>query len=123
MSQELNTVGTVPQGAAVVVPSGGPVVHETKSLEGVSEQAVAEVQASLGRTREAVEAAVEEANQALVSTALSVRFSVEGDTDQIVVRLMDQDTGEVVRQIPSEDQLAISARLRELVGVFFDSRS
>lgn len=105
------------------MPSGGPVVHETKSLEGVSEQAVAEVQASLGRTREAVEAAVEEANQALVSTALSVRFSVEGDTGQIVVRLMDQDTGEVVRQIPSEDQLAISARLRELLGVFFDSRS
>jgi flagellar protein FlaG len=67
-----------------------------------------------------VEAAVQEANQTLADTSLAFSISVDGHTDQVVVQLTDRSTGEVVRQIPSEDQIAIAARLRELVGVLFN---
>jgi flagellar protein FlaG len=121
MSQELHPIGAGLPGPLVVVPSGGHA-GGVEPDAATPEQAAA-AQGSLSHNREAVEAAVEEANQALANTSLSVRFSVEGDTNRIVVRLTDQGTGKVVRQIPSEDQLAIEARLRELVGVFFSSQA
>jgi flagellar protein FlaG len=88
-----------------------------------SDQALATVSASLSQGRQAIEAAIEQANKSLATTSLAVRFSIEGDTNRIVVRLTDQDTGRVVRQIPSEDQLAVQAKLRELVGVLFNERA
>ena len=123
MSQELHPIGAALPGPLVTVSAGGHADGGGEPDAGMPEQATAAVQGSLSRNREAVEAAVEEANQALANTSLSVRFSVEGDTNRIVVRLTDQGTGKVVRQIPSEDQLAIEARLRELVGVFFSSQA
>jgi flagellar protein FlaG len=44
---------------------------------------------------------------------------VDQDTDQIVVSVVDEATGEVVRQIPAEEQLAIEAHLRALTGLLF----
>jgi len=76
-----------------------------------------------GASRRAIEAAVEEANRALATTSLSVRFSIEGETNRIIVRLTDQGTGEVVRQFPTEEQLGIQARLRELMGVLFNEQA
>jgi flagellar protein FlaG len=122
MSQELHPVGGGLPGPLAAFPSGGHAGGAEPDAA-TSEQETAAVQGSLSQNREAVEAAIEEANQALANTSLSVRFSVEGDTNRIVVRLTDQGTGKVVRQIPSEDQLAIEARLRELVGVFFSSQA
>ena len=123
MSQELHPIGAGLPGPLVTVPSGGHADGGVEPDAATSEQATAATQGSLSHNREAVEAAIEEANQALASTSLSVRFSVEGDTNRIVVRLTDQGTGKVVRQIPSEDQLSIEARLRELVGVLFNGQA
>ncbi len=122
MSQELHPIGAGLPGPLVTVSAGGHADGGVEPDAGTPEQAAA-AQGSLSHNREAVEAAIEEANQALASTSLSVRFSVEGDTNRIVVRLTDQGTGKVVRQIPSEDQLSIEARLRELVGVFFSGQA
>lgn len=122
MSQELHPIGAGLPGSLVTAPSGGHA-GGVEPDAATSEQTTAAPQGSLSHNREAVEAAIEEANQALASTSLSVRFSVEGDTNRIVVRLTDQGTGKVVRQIPSEDQLSIEARLRELVGVLFNGQA
>lgn len=69
----------------------------------------------LDRAREAVA----RANEALEAGRVSVRFRVDLDTDQIVVSVVDEATGEVVRQIPAEEQLAIEAHLRALTGLLF----
>lgn len=80
----------------------------------------AAVQAQAHVTREAVDAAIREANQALEASSTSIRFSTDPDTNGIVVRVTDEATGKVVRQIPTQEQLAISSRLRELVGVLLN---
>jgi flagellar protein FlaG len=47
----------------------------------------------------------------------SLQFSVDKDSGETVVRIIDTETNEVIRQIPSEELLAIEERLRETAGV------
>ena len=47
----------------------------------------------------------------------SLHFSVDQESGDTVVRIVDSDTKEVIRQIPSEELLAIAHRLKSSSGV------
>ena len=57
--------------------------------------------------------AVEEINRAMRQSNRNLEFSVDDATSRVVVRLTDTETGEVIRQIPSEETLAISRSIGE----------
>ncbi|MFM1640863.1 flagellar protein FlaG [Aeromonas salmonicida] len=44
----------------------------------------------------------------------TVNFSVEKDLEQVVIKVMDVHTKSMIRQIPSEELLAISKRIKDL---------
>lgn len=44
----------------------------------------------------------------------TVNFSVEKDLEQVVIKVMDAHTKSMIRQIPSEELLAISKRIKDL---------
>ena len=44
----------------------------------------------------------------------TVNFSVEQELDQVVIKVVDADTKSVLRQIPSEELLAINTRIQAL---------
>ncbi len=52
-----------------------------------------------------------------------LRFEVEDRVEDLVVKIVDPDTNEIIRQIPSEEMLAIRDRLDELVGFLLDART
>ncbi len=62
----------------------------------------------------------EELNQALQTRHISLQFSVDESVDKIVVKVTDKETGDVIRQIPPEEQLRIASHLRELLGVLLN---
>lgn len=47
----------------------------------------------------------------------NIEFSVNKDTDQIVTKVIDTATKEIIRQIPSEEMLAIAKALDSLKGL------
>ncbi len=47
-------------------------------------------------------------NKALQQSNQNLEFSVDTDTAQTVIRMVDTSTGELIRQFPSEAALAIS---------------
>jgi len=51
-----------------------------------------------------------------------LNFSVHEKTDRVMVRITDQDTGDVIREIPSEEFLDMAAKLQEMVGLMFDMK-
>jgi len=51
---------------------------------------------------------------------LELRFTVHEPTGEIIARIVNRQTGEVIREIPPEKFLDMVARLRELVGIFVD---
>jgi len=50
----------------------------------------------------------------------ALNFEVHMDTQEVYVQVVDRDTGEVVRQIPSEELVRLSERIRDAVGLLFD---
>lgn len=53
----------------------------------------------------------------------SVRFEKSDKFDSLIIRLVDSETGEVIRQIPQEELLKSSKFLKELRGSMIDTES
>lgn len=71
-------------------------------------------------TREQVAAAVQRINQTLPAAAQSLEFSIDDDSKQTIVKIVDRNTKEVVRQIPSAEALAIAKSLDKMMGLLID---
>lgn len=66
--------------------------------------------------------AIEKANKSLVGTYTSFEFSVHDKTKQIMVKVLDRDTGETIREIPPEKILDLVAKMWEMAGILVDER-
>ena len=64
--------------------------------------------------------AVKEINQALETLATSLKFEVDDESGQTLVKVIDQDSGEVLRQIPSEATVRIARSLAKMIGHLVD---
>jgi flagellar protein FlaG len=76
-------------------------------------------------SREDVSAAVKKMNDAMLGSPQSLQFSIDEDSKDIVVKVIDQSTKEVVRQIPSKEALQIAKSLEKTMdkmqqGLFID---
>ena len=72
---------------------------------------------------EAAQQAAAEINKFLKSSSASVEFTVEGKTDRVIVRVVDSATHQVIRQIPSEETLAISRSLDRMAGLLVEQKA
>lgn len=59
--------------------------------------------------------AVAVANDALRSSGSALQFTIDSETETAVVTMVDSDTGEVIRQFPSEEALAIARSINEML--------
>jgi flagellar protein FlaG len=66
--------------------------------------------------------AIEKANRALSGANRRFEFSIHEKTKQIMVKVIDSDTNEVVREIPPEKILDMIATFWEMSGLFVDER-
>lgn len=58
---------------------------------------------------------------ALGNTRLN--FRVQEKPNEVVVQVTDRQSGELVRQFPSEEALKLRAKLQELTGLLFDEQA
>lgn len=73
--------------------------------------------------RIAVQKAAEQIDRKLSEAAKDVRISVDDALDRPVVRLVDANSGELVRQIPSEEALRIARRIDADTGFLLDDKA
>lgn len=66
---------------------------------------------------------LEELNDKLGAWSTNLRFELDEDTSRVVVQVVDVETGEVVRQIPSEDMVHMSKMLGKLQDLAFRSQA
>jgi len=69
-----------------------------------------------------VKKAVDGANRALVMQGSNetISFTYEEKLNQLYVQIRDQNTGEVVREIPSKDFIRNQVAMREMIGLILD---
>ena len=54
----------------------------------------------------------------VASTKIS--FDVDEETGRTVIRVVDKETGEIIRQVPTEELLTLVARMEQLSGLIFN---
>lgn len=69
-----------------------------------------------------VEDSVENINRELRMLETNLRFSVHRQTKQIMVKIIDTNTKEVIKEIPSEKILDMVAAMMERAGLLMDKR-
>lgn len=69
-----------------------------------------------------IKEAIEDTNKKLESTDRKFEFSVNEETNDIIVKVINKETDEVIREIPSEKILDMVAKMMELAGLFVDER-
>jgi flagellar protein FlaG len=70
-----------------------------------------------------VDDAVKNINQAMKSLSPNLEFSIDTDLDRTIVKVVDQQTGDVIRQIPSQEAVEISKALDRLQGLLIRQKA
>ena len=66
--------------------------------------------------------AVERINKMVQQTGKGIQFSVDDDTGHTVVKVVDTETKEVLRQFPSETAMAIAKTLDRAKGLLISQK-
>ncbi len=78
--------------------------------------------ASVVDDAEKVRNAVTEIEKFLSSTRRNLEFSTDEESGKIVVKVIASETGELIRQLPSEEALRIANSLSDVNSILFDAK-
>jgi len=53
---------------------------------------------------------------------IKLNFSIDENTERIVVKVIERETERLIREIPPEHILNMVAQIQNLIGVFIDAR-
>ena len=73
-------------------------------------------------SKEKVESALRDINAKIRPTHTECQFSYHEATKRISIKVMDQESGEVIREIPPEKTLDMIAKSLELAGILVDEK-
>lgn len=65
---------------------------------------------------------IEQANKAISGANRTFEYSIHEETKQIMVKVMDSETKQVIREIPPEKILNMVAKFWEMAGIMVDER-
>lgn len=103
-------------------------VRESSGIQRVDKSAQAETERETKDTQKPVattsdeqqlDNAVEQLNQFAQSVQRKLEFSVDEESGKTVIKVIDKESGEMVRSIPSEEVLNMQQRLRETSEAIF----
>ena len=104
--------------AAVTQPSTAPVAQAQPAAN-----SEAKVPASEEPQRVALEKAVTDMREFVQASQRNLDFSIDDSTGKVVVKVIATDSGEVIRQIPSETALKLAQNLSDASSLLFDTRA
>jgi len=70
-----------------------------------------------------VQHAVEQIQQTMEKLAQNLQFSIDKDTGITVIKVLDSQTQEVIRQIPTEEAVSIARTLDKVKGLLFNDKA
>ena len=75
------------------------------------------------RVAERIDQSIDTLNKRMEELGRSVRFSKDREFDREVITVVNPDSGDIVRQIPTEYAIRISEGLKSLRGLLFDDKA
>ncbi|MFI2857102.1 flagellar protein FlaG [Paenibacillus sp. JSM ZJ436] len=66
--------------------------------------------------------AIERAVKSMQGPETTLDISIHEKTKDIMVKILDKQTGEIIREIPREQTLDLVANMMEIAGILFDRK-
>jgi flagellar protein FlaG len=130
MTSEINRIGTLGSGAAVVLKaqhaeqkSEPAVSRSARNQNNLERPKVSTSSADLLASRENVKEAVDMLNNQLVSNKRGIGFTVNNESNTPIVTVRNTSTGEVVRQIPNEVVIKLASGLDNPKGFIHNKQA
>lgn len=101
----------------------GAALRDTRAATVPTQKEAPPEKSTQSVSAEALEAAVNSVRDYIKPINSDLQFSVNDDTDKVVVTVVDSETKEVIRQIPSEEMLAIAKALDNIKGLFIKQQA
>lgn len=121
---QINANGFSPPAAADASTGNRPAVAATQAPAAPVEMPGKAVQATASIPKaEQVKTAVEHINKLVQTLSSDLKFTVDEETGVPVVKVVDTKTKDVIRQIPSEEILAIAQALDRLQGLILHQKA
>lgn len=111
--------GSAPTPAPVSSPAPSPAPADTTSVEPTS----VVQQSSAVPSMDQLNQAVKEINKAMESMSSGLEFAIDPDSHRTLVKIVDQKTQEVIRQIPSKQTLEIAQALDHWNGLLIKQQA
>ena len=120
VSIQLSTTSAPSSGAKAVTPvANGPSSAVTTPQEVQAPPPVARIDPA--EMEKKLEEAVARLNEQMEANGRKLGFSVDDRLNKQIVRVVNKETGEVVRQIPNEVVIRVANSIEDLKGVLFDA--
>jgi flagellar protein FlaG len=127
MVNALSPLGSAPASPVVTTPSGHAARAPAPASNGQANGAAAAAQqaaaTNAASNRQHLEHAVEKVSKVVNLYNSELKFTVDPDTNSNVVKVIDKQTDQVIRQIPSEEMLKIAQNLDKIVGLFVENKA
>lgn len=117
-SSSSSTVGAVPvihqsEDRQIKAETTGSTYQGTQNTQG---------QKSNDADQKVIDDAVQKANKLMVNNNTHLQFSVHKVTHDIMVKIVNDNTGEVIKEIPSEKILDMIAKMWQISGLFVNEK-
>lgn len=119
--QTISNLNTATPTGVNAVTSSSELSERQSAREAPEAEATA--RSAQAPSREQVSRAMNEVRQAIDPVARNLQFSIDEDTGRTVVKVVDVKTKEVIRQIPSEELLAMSRSLESNGGLLVKEKA
>ena len=73
--------------------------------------------------RKAIEQTIAKIREAIGPANASLKIEIDPDSDRVIVKVLDDQSGELIRQIPSQEMVEIAKRLDTMQGIFITKRT
>lgn len=112
-------IASIQSAASQQVQQQEPVVANDREVQPAPEQA----QDVPEMTAEEMQAVADKLNEFMQNGQRNLNFSVDKDTDEMVIKVMDTETQEVIRQFPSEEALKLTKHIEGMMGLIFNDHA
>ena len=108
--------------AAVAAP-GTASAAAVKANAALSDTSKANAADDAEPSKDDLKNAVDKLNLSMTAASQDLEFSVDEDSKQTVVKLVDRNTHEVLRQMPTKEALEIAKSLDKAMGKLIDQHA
>ena len=121
MSNDMGTIKAVLPTAVQTSPTAsvGRTANAERAKEGPSSAEQARQAKQVEQDQKPLDDVVSELNNLVRELHRELQFSVDNKSGDTIVKVIDRETDEVVRQIPSEEVVRLRQRLQEAAGTIF----